>query len=74
MANEREVFFQCGGFFDRQIGMEPLVIDWAKKKQRWRKNSAYLCLLLIIQFLRRLCNIFFSQINSAEGVLSNDEF
>ena len=37
-------------------------------------NSAYLCLLLIIQFLSQLCNIFFSQINSAEGVLPNDEF
>ena len=23
--------FQCGGFSDSQIGMEPLVIDWAKK-------------------------------------------
>ena len=37
-------------------------------------NSAYLCLLLIIQFLSGLCNIFFSQINSAVGVLPNDEF
>ena len=37
-------------------------------------NSAHLCLLLIIQFLCRLCNIFFSQINSAEGVLPNDKF
>ena len=65
-----------------QIEMEPLVIDWAKEEpkmgQRRTKdganNSAYLCLLLIIQFLSRLCNIFFSQINSAEGVLPNDEF
>ena len=37
-----------------QIGMEPLVIDWNKEAN----NSAYLCLLLIIQFLSRLCNIF----------------
>ena len=36
-------------------------------------NSAYLCLLLIIQFISRYAN-FFSQINSAEGVLPNDEF
>ena len=28
---------------------------------------------LIIQFLKPLCNIFFSQINSAEGVRPNDE-
>ena len=54
-----------------QIGMEPLVIDWAKDGTN---NSAYLCLLLIIQFLSRLCNIFFSHISSAEGVLPNDEF
>ena len=30
--------------------------------------------IAIIQFLSRLCNISFSQINSAEGVLPNDEF
>ena len=29
--NETEELFQCGGFLDMQIGMEPLVIDWAKK-------------------------------------------
>ena len=54
-----------------QIGMEPLVIDWAKEEPN---NSAYLCLLLIIQFLSRLCNILFCQINNAEGVLPDDEF
>ena len=57
-----------------QIGMEPLVIGWAKENRRWANNSAHLCLLLIIQFLSRLCNTFFSQINSAEGVLPDDEF
>ena len=58
-----------------QSGIEPLVIDWAKEEPKMgQNNSAYLCLLLIIQFLSRLCNIFFSQINSAEGVLPNDEF
>ena len=25
---------KCGGFLDRQIGMEPLVIDWAKKEAK----------------------------------------
>ena len=35
--------------------MELLFIDWAKDGG---DNSAYLCLLLIIQFLSRLCNIF----------------
>ena len=58
-----------------QIGMERLVIDWAEEEPKMgQTDSAYLCLLLIIQFLSRLCNIFFSQINSAEGVLPHDEF
>ena len=59
-----------------EIGMEPLVIDWLgqRRTKDGAINSAYLCLLLIIQFLSRLCNIFFSQINSAKGVLPNDEF
>ena len=53
--------------------MESLVINWAKEEAKMAKyNSAYSCLLLIIQFLSRLCNIF-SQINCAEGVLPNDE-
>ena len=26
--------FQCGGFLDMQIGMEPLVIDWAKEEPK----------------------------------------
>ena len=44
-----------------------------RRSKDGENNLAYLCLLLIIQFLSRLCNIF-SQINSAEGVLHNDEF
>ena len=51
-----------------QIGMEPLVIDWAKKEPKMGQIIRH------IQFLSRLCNIVFSQINSAEGVLPNDEF
>ena len=31
MTNEGKSLFQCGGFLDRHIGMEPLVIDWAKE-------------------------------------------
>ena len=43
-----------------QIGIEPFVIDWAKEEPKiGANNSAYLCLLLIIQFSSRLCNIFF---------------
>ena len=37
MINEREVLFQCGSFSDRQIGMEPLVIDWAKEEAKMAK-------------------------------------
>ena len=32
-----EALFQCGGFLDRKIGMEPLVIDWAKEETKMTK-------------------------------------
>ena len=57
-----------------QIEWNHLLLTGPKKNQDGTNNSPYLCLLLIIQFLSRLCNIFFSQINSTEGVLPNDEF
>ena len=40
--------------------MEPLVINklGQRRSKDGENNSAYLCLLLIIQFLSRLCNIF----------------
>ena len=57
-----------------QIGMEPLFIDWTKEEPKMGQIIQRICLLLIILFLSRLCNIFFSQISSAEGVLPNDEF
>ena len=50
---------------DMQIGMEPLVIDWAKEEPKMGQ---------IIRHIYVLYNFFFSQINSAEGVLPNDEF
>ena len=31
---QREELFQCRGFLDMQIGMEPLVIDWAKEEPK----------------------------------------
>ena len=34
---EREALFQCGGFLDMQIGMQPLVIDWAKEEANMAK-------------------------------------
>ena len=57
-----------------QSGIEPLVIGWAKQEPKMGQIIRHICLLLIIQFFSRLCNIFFSQINSAGGVLPNDEF
>ena len=45
-----------------QIKMQPLVIDWAKEEAKMAKIiSAYLCLLLRIQCLSRLCNIFLAR-------------
>ena len=41
-TNEREVLFQCGGFVDGQIGMKPLVIDWAKEEVKMTKLIRYI--------------------------------
>ena len=30
----KEELFQCGGFLDIQIGMEPFVIDWANEEPK----------------------------------------
>ena len=38
--------------------MEPVVINLAKEEAKKANDSAYLWLLLIIQFLGRLCNNF----------------
>ena len=42
MTNEREALFQCGGFLDRQIGMEPLVIDWAKEEAKMAETIRHI--------------------------------
>ena len=36
-TNEREALFQWKGILDRQIGMEPLVINWAKEEAKVAK-------------------------------------
>ena len=41
--------------------MEPLVIDWTKEEGTMAKIIQYIYLLLIIQFLSRLCNIFLAR-------------
>ena len=73
LYKQYKLLFQCGCFLDRQIGMEPLVINWAKEEAKMPKIIRHIYVLLIIQFLSRLCNILFSQINSTEGMLPNDE-
>ena len=58
--------------------MEPFVTNWVKEEAKMAivrnivRNIS--CLLLIILFISRLYNNFFSQVNSAEGVVPNDEF
>ena len=40
-TNERGPLLQCGGFLDGQIGMEPLVTDWAKEEAKIAKIIRY---------------------------------
>ena len=57
-----------------QIGMELLVIDWAKEEPKmWQIIRHIFMFIANKSFLSQLCNIF-SEINSVEGVLPNDEF
>ena len=54
----KEELFQCGGFLDMQIGMEPLVIDWAKEEpkkgqimsRRCGQNSDQILIVPIFNF------------------------
>ena len=57
----KEELFQCGGFLDMQIEWNHLLLTGPNKNQDGANNSSYLCLLLIIQFLSRLCNIFLAR-------------
>ena len=54
--------------------MEPLVIDWAKEESKMSKIVRNNHLTANISILSRLCPNLFSQVNSTEGVLPNDEF
>ena len=61
-TNERESLFQCGGFLDRQTGIEPLIIDWTQEEAKMVKIVQYnSCLLLIILFLSQVCNTFLAR-------------
>ena len=55
-----------------QIGMEPLVIDWAKEEPKMGQIIWHIYVYNSI--FKSIMQYFFSQINSAEGVLPNDEF
>ena len=54
--------------------MEPLVIDWAKEEARMARIVRKFMFISNNSILNRLYNIFFNQINIAEGALPNDEF
>ena len=41
---KEESLFQCGGYLDRQIKMEPVVIDWAKEEAKMAKNHSFIFL------------------------------
>ena len=53
--------------FFRHANWNGTLIDWAKEEPKMGQIIRHICLLLIIQFLSRLCNIFFIQINSADS-------
>ena len=44
-----------------QIEWNHLLLTGPNKNQDGTNNSSYLCLLLIIRFLSRLCNIFLAR-------------
>ena len=56
--------------FFRQANWNGTTCYWLgqRRSKDGENNLTYLCLLLIIQFLSRLCNLFFGQIKSAEGL------
>ena len=54
--------------------MEPLVTDWAKEGSKWLESFVIFMFIPNNSIFSRLCDNFFSQVNSAEGVLPNDEF
>ena len=39
---KRNRYLNVEVFLDRNIGMEPLVIDWEKKKRKWRESFVIL--------------------------------
>ena len=54
--------------------MEPLFLTGAERKQRWRKEFGIFMFIANNSIFKSIRQYFFGQINSAEGVLPNDEF
>ena len=54
--------------------MEPLVINWANEEAKMAKIIRHNYVAASNSIFRSIMQCFFSQINSAEGVLPNDEF
>ena len=59
---------------ETEIGMEPLVINWANEEAKMAKIIQHIYVAANNSIFRSIMQYFFSQINSAEGVLPNDEF
>ena len=57
-----------------QSGIEPLVIDWAKEEPKMGQIIRISMFIADNSIFKSIMQYFFSQINSAEGVLPNDEF
>ena len=54
--------------------MEPFVINWANEEAKMAKIIRNIYVAANNSIFRSIMQYFFSQINSAEGVLPNDEF
>ena len=54
--------------------MEPLVINWANEEAKMAKIARHIYVAANNSIFRSIIQYFFSQINSAEGVLPNAEF
>ena len=54
--------------------MEPLVIDWAKEEPKMGQIIRHIYVYCNYSIFKSIMQYFVSQINSAEGVVPNDEF
>ena len=70
-------------FLGRQIGMKPLVIDWATEMRKWPESFVIFMFIANSSISKSIMSIFcfllffffFSQINSTQGMLlPNNEF